>query len=291
MKRNSPHITTNQLEANYGKDKNDSERGPSREENQQRFVEEKGEDGQPATQGVRHEGRERGITPARHTRIVLETLRQRTDAVLLGFSGGKDSLVLADILHGRGFRVVPFFLHVVEGISFQEKALRWYERRYGEAVLRRAHPALHAYMQCGLYRPNAYMDMRGVRWGDVLDSLRDEAGTDTVVLGWKQSDSLDRRIVLRQMELEAIGKDARLVYPLSIWTDKMVMAHIRQRRLPQPVRIGRSGDVALSAVSLRFLRDNYPDDFARVLRVFPMADALIYREDEYGKEHSKYSGT
>lgn len=231
------------------------------------------------------------MTPIRHAREVFARLRDTHDAVLLGYSGGKDSLVLADLAHAAGLRVVPFFLYVVRGISFQEKAIAWYERRYGETVLRRAHPALHDYIKYGLFRPRAHMEMKRLKWGDVLDGLREETGIAPVLLGWKQTDSLDRRIVLRQLPMEAFGKGDRLVYPLSHWTDKMVMAYIRQHRIIEPVRIGRAGDVALTPASLRFLRENYPQDYQRVLAEFPAAGALLFREDTYGKDKSKYAGT
>ena len=97
------------------------------------------------------------------------------DTVLVGFSGGKDSVATLDLCVRHFARVVPFFMYLVPGLSFQEAQIRWYERRYGLEVLRVPHPMLSTWLRFGVYRKPHY-DWPEISFNDVYHYVRLQAG-------------------------------------------------------------------------------------------------------------------
>ena len=55
---------------------------------------------------------------------VIEFLKTQTDSVVLFYSGGKDSIVLIDIL-AKHFKVNLAFMYFVPGLEHIEKYITW----------------------------------------------------------------------------------------------------------------------------------------------------------------------
>lgn len=58
----------------------------------------------------------------------VKTQARVTDAVLVGFSCGKDSIVTLDLCFRHFKRVQPFFMAYVPGMDFQERMIQKYEK-------------------------------------------------------------------------------------------------------------------------------------------------------------------
>lgn len=114
--------------------------------------------------------------------LPVKTAACVTDAVLVGFSGGKDSAVTLDLCHRYFRRVVPFFLYLVPGLSFQEAQLRWYEERYGLEILRLPHPLLSQWLRFGMFR-KAHHDWPEITFNDVYHYLRLTTGIWWIAAG------------------------------------------------------------------------------------------------------------
>ena len=69
----------------------------------------------------------------------VKTQARVTDAVLVGFSCGKDSIVTLDLCFRHFKRVQPFFMAYVPGMDFQERMIQKYEKRYGVECIRMPH--------------------------------------------------------------------------------------------------------------------------------------------------------
>ena len=69
----------------------------------------------------------------------IKTMAQVTREVIVAFSGGKDSCVTLDLCTRFFDKVYAFFMYQVPNLSFQERTIQHYEKRYGIEVLRIPH--------------------------------------------------------------------------------------------------------------------------------------------------------
>lgn len=82
----------------------------------------------------------------------VKTMASVTDEVIVGFSGGKDSIVTLDICFRFFKKVKPFFMYICPGLSFQEKTLEWYERKYQTEIIRIPHMDVCEFFHYGSFR-------------------------------------------------------------------------------------------------------------------------------------------
>ena len=59
-----------------------------------------------------------------------------TDSVIVAFSGGKESVVTLDLCSRYFKNIKAFFMYIVPDLSFQERTLEWYEKRYQIEIMR-----------------------------------------------------------------------------------------------------------------------------------------------------------
>ena len=69
---------------------------------------------------------------------------------------------------------------------------------------------------------------------DIDEAIREKYGYEWSFYGMKKSDGLNRRMMLKDYELEAISTTNR-VYPLSAWKQGDVLAYIQSKGLPMPI--------------------------------------------------------
>lgn len=77
----------------------------------------------------------------------VQTAAVLTDSVIVGFSGGKDSVVSLDLCARYFKRVEAYFMYYVPGLSFQERMLEWAENRYGISIYRLPHFELSQFLK------------------------------------------------------------------------------------------------------------------------------------------------
>lgn len=82
--------------------------------------------------------------------------------------------------------------------------------------------------------------------------------------GMKQSDGMNRCLMLRGYENEAISNTNK-VYPLSKWKKSDVMAYIKAKKLPEPISYNKNKSQGLTFLPevFDYLRRHYPQDLER----------------------------
>ncbi|NUP12968.1 MAG: phosphoadenosine phosphosulfate reductase family protein [Polyangiaceae bacterium] len=210
------------------------------------------------------------------TRKSLDDARARHEACLVSFSGGKDSLAVLDLCSRTFERVECFFMYFVPGLECVERQLEYARKRWGVIIRQYPHWVLADVIHNGTFGKDwvGYEDVPIIELSDIHAMAREESGIALIATGAKKTDSLWRRRML-----QAQGKAGEtLIYPVVEWKKLDVLAYLSAHKIPKPDSSGRNATgIDLSAPSLLWLHDTYPDDFKRLCELFPFAEAVVWR--------------
>lgn len=214
----------------------------------------------------------------------IDLIREKTGEVILFNSMGKDSLVLLDLMYPKFKRIVCVFMYFVKGLDHVERYINWCKKRYPKIELVQIpHWNLTYILRGGVYCvPNPNVKIMKLR--DVVESMRLQTGLYYTFLGMKKADGMNRRLMLREYEANNYENNG-FVYPLADWTQKEILAYMRQKRLPQPVRYSHnaSGGVGFNLECFLWMRENAPQDLKKMIKAFPMSERILF---EYDNEQS-----
>lgn len=205
---------------------------------------------------------------------------------IVALSGGKDSLVCLD-LAVKSFgaaHVVAFFMYLVPGLAVEETPVRAAARRYGIELLTVPHWDLERMLSNAVLRPHilGIEHWRQLKLKDIELLVRKRSGLDWIVYGHRMDESPERRGMLRSFD--GVDVTRKRVYPLMHWKGVDSYAYLRMNRIPVPSMLGggRNAGVELTPESLHYLRAEHPEDYARILRFFPGAGAVLARAGTHG---------
>jgi 3'-phosphoadenosine 5'-phosphosulfate sulfotransferase (PAPS reductase)/FAD synthetase len=220
----------------------------------------------------------------------LEAVRQLaalTDHAILGLSFGKDSVVCLDLLRSHGLRVSAYFQYFVPPplASFQQKYLEYLWRRYGEfEVAYYPQPDLARLLNDGGYslaQPDAVPKLSH---RETWDAARYRFACRWIVTGEKKIDSLERRAMMSAWgNVQVVRGNA---FPIAEWGHREVYGYLKSRRIelaPDYNLFGSSMGFPLSRKVLEPLHAHYPDDYRRLLRIFPLAAAANLRNSHVAR--------
>lgn len=222
----------------------------------------------------------------------LNKIASRTDRVILFHSGtGKDSIALLDLCYPRFREVVCVYMYMVEGLEHIDKYIVWAKRKYaGVRFIQVPHYALTQYIKDGAFGCAQDASQKIKSLSDITEDIRAETGIDWAIYGFKQTDSLNRRIMLRTYDGETINEKTKKAYPLSKLTNKDVEAYIRHKRLIPPLKYG-GGQSQGSDVSnipfLAFCREYYPQDLEMVIAKFPKVEKVLFDYMNYDEKYEQ----
>ena len=212
----------------------------------------------------------------------LKTQSRVTDSVIVGFSGGKDSIVTLDLCFRYFKRVQAFFMYLVPGLEFQEKMLRWYENKYKTEIIRIPHFEVSEFLKYGSFTLYDHdIDIVGIT--DIYEYIRQQSGIHWIAAGERCADSIVRNAMIKQSG--SIDYKRGRFYPIAYWKKNDVLQYIKLRRLylsPEQKKLGFSFR-SLSGNELAVIKEHYPDDYKKILRVYPFAGAAVERFEKYGK--------
>lgn len=225
----------------------------------------------------------------------LELLRRLRDSgateIVCAVSGGKDSLAVLDLCHrafptSEGCTVHGFFLWLVEGLECEERFLRAAESRYGMVIHRLPSPTRAFFLRNSVLTKRR-TDIEGsirrdLRWGDIEAIMRSRTGADWFAYGHRITDSLQRRAMIQSSG--GILEKPRRIYPIWDWKPRDVFGYLRARNIVIPPMFGSmrhktAGVSPTDPEAMLFLKQNWPADYEKLVRVFPGIETLIYRDE------------
>lgn len=207
--------------------------------------------------------------------------------VLVAVSGGKDSVAVLDVCCQHFKRVEAYHLYVVPGIGFVDRYLDYLERRFGVKIARRPGQSLSHYLRQGLYRATC-VDVPAIKNAEIeADEMR-RTGCLWRASGEKKADSLDRRAMISSWG--PVATKWRRLFPLAEWSEAQVYNHLRRRGIPLSAGyrfFNANWDSNLSGRHLAVIRRQWPEDYAKIKRYFPLVDAEADRWEMFHGEEEK----
>ena len=206
----------------------------------------------------------------------IDLIRERSSEALLFLSLGKDSLVLLDLLYPKFDRIVCVFMYF-EHIN---RWINWTKARYPKIeFVQVPHWNLTYILRGGMYCvPNP--EVRLLKLADVVKAMQLKHGVYYTFLGMKKADGMNRRLMLNGYEEKGYENNG-MCYPLADWTQKDILAYMKQNNLPEPVRYGNkaSNGIGFNIDCFLWLRSNYPVDLQKIIKAFPMSGRILFEYD------------
>jgi hypothetical protein len=219
---------------------------------------------------------------------LCQYMAERNDQVILAFSTGKDSVGAWLILRKFFRRIVPYYCYLVPDLEFVERSLRYYEDFFETRIERLPHPSLYRMLNNLVFQApeNCHiieeMELPNIDYEDLHQSIIGEHGLPEgtfVAQGVRMVDSLMRRISLKRYG--PINERKRNFFAVFDWTKAKLIEEIRAAGVGLSVDyrlFGRSFD----GIDFRFLKpvaEEYPEDYRRILEMFPLAELEIRRRE------------
>jgi predicted phosphoadenosine phosphosulfate sulfurtransferase len=223
----------------------------------------------------------------------LQYVKSETDTVMLGFSGGKDSVAAWLVLREHFKRVVPIFHYWIPDLEFVNQGLHYFEKFFSEKIVRLPHPCFAQMIQAGAYQPPdrypvcEWWNIEKATFREQADWVAEDMKLPSrwMAVGIRAADSVIRRKVFQARGF--VDLNQQKFFPIgNLKKDDLI--HLFRtsgvKLSPEYSVMGRSFD-GLNSLYLEPVRKYFPQDFRKILDWFPLAEAeLIRREIYYGKQ-------
>ena len=229
----------------------------------------------------------------KRAREIIDDVSKETDSILLFHSlSGKDSIVLLDLCYKKFKRVIVVFMYLVKDLEHIMRYYNYAKAKYPNIeFVQVPHYALFNYIKTGYMGIKQNTKQRQWTLSDITDKLREKIGVEWACYGFKQSDSLNRRLMLRSYTdgKEAINWKTKKFYPLSTYRNEEIMDFVLDHRLKNPEVCGtnkQSSGVDIEDVAYqKYLKELFPEDLEKIYKVFPMARIVMLKANN--KEEQK----
>lgn len=219
------------------------------------------------------------------TNNILQKIAAETSEIVLFHSvAGKDSIALLELCAPFFKRIVCCFMYTVPDLGHMKRHIQWAKATYPNCeFIETPHFALYQFIKIGFLGTKQDKTVINITLAQIVERIKLNTGIPWVIVGFKQSDSMNRRLMLRTYELNAINRKTNMCYPLSEWTNKEVLKFIQMRKLIKPIVYGQGQSQGQNPDDIDFLkwcRENYPSDLTKIFNVFPLAKIKL---DEYDR--------
>ena len=212
-------------------------------------------------------------------------------ACLLMFSKGKDAI--ASWLQLRRFfdRIVPIWFYLHPSMKFELDAIKYYEDFFETKIVRMPHPIVYRWINNLTFQPNRNRDLPeelqlpNFTYLDAMAAVIEDYElpiATQAALGVRSCDSIVRRISINK--LGAWNKKKSQFFPVYDWNVARIREEFQACGVKLPIDykwFGRSFD----GIDRRFtepLKKYAPDDFAKLVELYPLLEADIKRYEYAG---------
>ena len=173
-------------------------------------------------------------------------------------------------------------MYFVKDLDHINRYINWVKIKYPNVeFVQVPHWNLTYLLRSGLYCvPNSKVKLLKLK--DIEQAMRLKYDCYYTFYGMKKADGMNRRLMLNTY---TNGENNGKVYPLQDWTQKDILAYMRQNKIPMPIRYSSkaSGGVGFNLECYLWMRENAPKDLEKVLKVFPMSGKILFDYDNKEK--------
>ena len=204
---------------------------------------------------------------------IIKAVAKKTDRVILFHSAsGKDSIALLDLISPYFKEIVCVYMYVVKDLSHINRYIKYARKKYPNMkYIQIPHFALYSYRRIGYMGCVKNEKQKLYNMAQLTDIVREKYNIEWAFFGFKQSDSMNRRLMLRTYDMNGINEAQKKCYPLSEYRNKDVLEYISRKSLINPESYGgkhqSSGTDITDINYLLFLRYKYPCDLKKVINL------------------------
>lgn len=224
---------------------------------------------------------------------IIDDISKETDSILLFHSlSGKDSIAMLDLCYAKFKRIVCVYMYVVPNLTHIQRYYVYAKKKYPNIeFVQVPHYGFYSMVKTGFLGIKKNEKQRKWTLADITEKLRERFGIEWACYGFKQSDSLNRRLMLRSYKGEgklAINWQSKKFYPLSTYYNKDIIDYIISNHLKEPETyggIGQSCGCDISSVAYQsYLKRFFPDDLEKIYKVFPQARIILMQAEKEKQE-------
>ena len=215
---------------------------------------------------------------------IIKQISKQTDRVILFHSAsGKDSIALLDLMSPYFKEIVCVYMYVVKDLTHINRYINYAISKYPNVkFVQIPHFGVYSDIKSGFMGRKKNEQQKRYSMSQLTDIVRKRYGIECSFFGFKQSDSMNRRLMLRTYKDEAINELQRKCYPLSSYKNHEVLAYIERIGLIKPEKYGNGQSAGTSVVDINYLlwlRKFFPSDLAKVLETYPLVERKLFEYD------------
>ena len=206
----------------------------------------------------------------------LTKARERLDSVIVSYSGGKDSLVVADLCLRTFKHVEFFFMEFVPGLSMSDEVVEDAKKRWGVTVRRYLHWSAINAIADSVYCDGWKKQIKKATLTDIYTQVRRDTGLETIATGAKRADGIWRKRVMASSK-----STGDVLWPIAGWQKAHILAYLHTRKIPVPDSEGSNAN----GVDLNAIADSvYCDGWKKKIKKATLTDIYTQVRRDTGLE-------
>lgn len=233
------------------------------------------------------------MTMLERAKEIIEDISRQTDSILLFHSlSGKDSIAMLDLCYGKFKRIVCVYMYVVPNLDHIQRYYIYAKNKYPNIeFIQVPHYGFYSMVKTGFMGIKKNEKQKKWTLAEITDKIREKTGIEWACYGFKQSDSLNRRLMLRSYTGDgklSISWKSKKFYPLSTYYNKDILEYIEHNHLKSPETYGGMGQSCgadITSIDYQlYLKHNFPMDLERIYRMFPQARIILMQKQKEDEE-------